>query len=287
MGSFLLSSSRLALLSLTPLLLSAQTAPGQPWFFVQLTDTQFGMHTGDKAFDQESANFEFAVATINRWKPAFVIITGDLVNKPGDPAQTAEYLRIEKKIAPAIKVYHLAGNHDVENAPTPAALAAYRKQFGPDWFSFRQGSFAGVVINTSVIHSPAAVTGELARQREWLEQELAKLKREGASPIVLFQHHPWFIMKASEPDGYFNLPLARRGDYLNLLQQYGVRQAFAGHVHRNAIAFDAGIEMVTNGPIGMPLSPEGSGIRVGVVRGDKVEHTFYPLGRLPNQIKLE
>jgi 3',5'-cyclic AMP phosphodiesterase CpdA len=194
---------------------------------------------------------------------------------------------VEKKIDRSIPVYHLAGNHDVENAPTPAALAAYRRQFGPDWFSFRKGAFAGVVINTSVIHSPAAVTAELDQQRKWLEAELAKLKADGAAPIVLFQHHPWFVMKASESDGYFNLPLARRGDYLALLNRFGVQQAFAGHVHRNAIARDAGIEMVTNGPVGMPLSPEGSGVRVGIVRGNRVEHTFYPLGRLPNQIKLD
>jgi 3',5'-cyclic AMP phosphodiesterase CpdA len=274
---------------LVPLIGLASAAFGQeaPWFFVQITDTQFGMHTGDKAFDQETANFEFAVAAINRWKPAFVVVTGDLVNKPNDPPQTAEYLRIEKKIDKSIPVYHLAGNHDVRNVPTPEAMAAYRKQFGPDYFSFRRGSFAGVAINTTVIHSPQNVMDELDKQRKWLEAELEKLKRDGATHIVLFQHHPWFVMKASEPDGYFNLPLARRDDYLKLLNKYGVKQAFAGHVHRNALAEDAGIEMVTNGPVGMPLSDEGSGIRVGIVRGGRVDHTFYPLGRLPNTIKLD
>lgn len=47
-------------------------------------------------FAQEAANFEFAIATANRLKPRFVIVTGDLVNKPGDAAQTAEYLRISQ-----------------------------------------------------------------------------------------------------------------------------------------------------------------------------------------------
>lgn len=264
-----------------------QTAqPQEPWFFVQLTDPQFGMSTGDRSFEQETANFEFAVATVNRWKPAFVIITGDLINKPGDPAQTAEYLRIEKKIDPTIRVYRLAGNHDVENAPTPAMLASYRKTFGPDWYSFRRGSFAGVVIDTSIIHSPQSVGDELAKQRAWLEEELAKLKRDGATHIVLFQHHPWFTMKASEPDGYFNLPLARRAEYLKLLVANGVTQAFGGHIHRNAVAEDMGLEMISTGPVGMPLSDEGSGLRVGIVRNGKVEHRFYRLGSLPNTISL-
>ena len=55
-----------------------------PFFFIQLTDPQLGMFTDNKDFVQETANFEFAVAAVNRLKPAFVVITGDLVNKPGD-----------------------------------------------------------------------------------------------------------------------------------------------------------------------------------------------------------
>ena len=38
----------------------------EPFFFFQLSDPQFGMFTDNKDFAQETANFEFAVATINR-----------------------------------------------------------------------------------------------------------------------------------------------------------------------------------------------------------------------------
>jgi hypothetical protein len=60
------------------------------FFFVQLADTQFGAFTNDRDFVQESSNYEFAVANINRLKPAFVVICGDLINKPGDVAQRSE-----------------------------------------------------------------------------------------------------------------------------------------------------------------------------------------------------
>src|SRR6185295_9979592 len=70
----------------------------EPFFFIQLSDPQFGMFTGNKDFAQETANFEFAVATINRLRPKFVVITGDLVNKPGDAAQIAEFKRIAAKV---------------------------------------------------------------------------------------------------------------------------------------------------------------------------------------------
>lgn len=272
------------LLAASATILSAQE---KPWFFIQLTDTQLGMFTGNKDFAQDAANFEFAVAGVNRLKPRFVIITGDLVNKPGDAAQIAEYKKIAAKIDNSIRVYHLPGNHDVDNAPTPATLSAYRRNIGEDWYSFREGDFAGVALNTTIIHTSGAVTEEVAKQKAWLESELAKLKSGGARQIVVFQHHPWFGMKASEPDAYFNLPLATRQSYLEILAKGGVRQVFSGHVHKSSVASDAGIEMIVSGPIGMPLSEEGSGLRVGIVRNGRVDHTFYPISRIPNQIKLD
>jgi hypothetical protein len=66
----------------------------EPFFFIQFSDPQFGMFTNNKDCSQETANFEFAVANANRLKPAFVVITGDLVNKPGDAKQIAEFKRI-------------------------------------------------------------------------------------------------------------------------------------------------------------------------------------------------
>lgn len=263
------------------------SAEEKPWFFIQLTDTQLGMFTGNQDFAQDAANFEFAVASVNRLKPRFVIITGDLVNKPGDSAQIAEYKRIAAKIDKSIRFYHLPGNHDVANAPTSDTLAAYRRNIGEDWYSFREGDFAGVVLNTTIIHTSGAVTDEVAKQKVWLESELAKLKGAGAKQIVVFQHHPWFVMKASEPDAYFNLPLATRQAYLDILAKGGVRQVFSGHVHKSSIASDAGIEMIVSGPIGMPLSEEGSGMQVGIVRHGGVDHTFYPISKIPNQIKLD
>ena len=101
------------------LLCVCAAAAAGPFFFVQISDPQFGMYSGGGEFAQESANLEFAVAAINRLKPAFVVATGDLVNKPGDAALIAEYKRIAGKLAPGIRLYNVPGNHDVGNQPTP------------------------------------------------------------------------------------------------------------------------------------------------------------------------
>src|SRR4051812_32928891 len=119
------------------LLVSALASFGQDVVFLQMSDTQFGMYTKDVDFVQETANYEFAVANANRLKPRFVIVCGDLVNKAGDAAQIAEYKRISGKLDPAVKLYQVAGNHDVGNEPTPESLAAWREKFGRDYYSFR------------------------------------------------------------------------------------------------------------------------------------------------------
>ena len=138
---------------------------GPPFFFIQMSDPQFGMYAKDANFAQETANFEFAIATANRLKPAFVIVTGDLINKTRDAAQTAEYKRIAAKLDPAIRLYNVAGNHDVGNEPTQASLAAYRERFGPDYYVFRQGDMAGIVLNSSVIAAPKNVPDEAEKQK--------------------------------------------------------------------------------------------------------------------------
>ena len=261
----------------------AQREGNDRFFFVQMADPQFGMFTKDRDFVQETANYEFAVANVNRLAPRFVIVCGDLVNKPGDAAQIAEYRRITARIDPSIHVYHVAGNHDVGNEPTPESLALYREQFGPDYYSFREGSVLGIVLNSSLIHSPQKAPAELVKQTEWLAAELEKAKTSGARHVVVFQHHPFFLERSEEPDQYFNIPLARRKPLLEMFRKSGVRLIMAGHYHRNAQGRDEEIEMVTTGPVGMPLGGAKSGLRLVWVREDGLKHQYYEFGAVPNQ----
>ncbi len=272
----------LLLLALAP----AARAAEEPFFFIQLSDPQLGMFTNNADFTQDAANFEFAVAAVNRLRPAFVVITGDLVNKPGDAAQIAEYRRIVGRIDPAIPVYNVAGNHDVQNVPTPASVQAYVSIFGPDRYAFRFRGLAGIVLNSSVIHSPDRTPELLAAQDAWLRAELMRAKSDGSRHVVVFQHHSWFLNTASEPDQYFNIPLARRLAYLSLFREFGVRYLFCGHYHRNAQGRDGALEVVTSGPVGKPLDQAKSGLRVAIVREDRIDHRYYELGELPTRIEL-
>jgi len=281
------ATARSMVLSAVLFLSSIPARAAEPFFFIQLSDPQFGMFTGDKDFAQETANFEFAVASVNRLHPAFVVITGDLVNKPGDAAQIAEFQRIVAKIDRSIPVHNVAGNHDIENVPTPLTLAAYTNQFGADHYTFQHVGLLGIVLNSGVIHSPQQTTYQLAEQERWLRTELERARESRPQHIVIFQHHPWFLKAADEPDQYFNIPSERRAVYLTLFREAGVKYLFSGHYHRNAIARDGDMEAVTTGPVGMPHGGDKSGMRVVIVRDDRMEHRYYHFGEIPNRVDLK
>lgn len=257
-----------------------------PLLFLQATDPQFGMYEGNAGMAQEEANFEFFVATANRLKPAFVVMTGDLVNRAGDAAQIAAYQRIAARLDQRIRLYNVPGNHDVGDAPTPELLAAYRHNFGRDYYSFREAGVAFVVLNSVLIHSPQKAGDEPARQEAWLRKELAQIRADGIQRVIVFQHHPWFLLHPEEPDQYFNIPLERRTRYLKLFAESGVTHVFAGHYHINAAGRAGQIELVTTGPVGKPRGNERSGFRSAIVSEQGVGHTYHDFGAVPNRIEL-
>jgi 3',5'-cyclic AMP phosphodiesterase CpdA len=275
---------RRSLLLLAVSVAAAQSPAPAPFFFLQLTDPQFGMYTANRDFAQETANFEFAIAAANRLRPAFVIVTGDLVNRPGDPAQVAEYKRIAARLDSRIPLYNVAGNHDVGNEPTPASLATWRASFGPDYYAFRAGPMAGFVLDSCLQKAPRGVADEAARQEAWLRTELEKARREGVKHLVVFQHHSFFLDSPEEPEKYFNIAPETRRRYLDLLGQYGVAWVFAGHLHRNAEARAGSLAMVTTGPVGKPLDGGKSGIRVVTLEAGGLAHRYYDFSDLPAAI---
>ena len=257
------------------LLSIAGIAPAADLTFVQMSDPQFGMFAENRNFTQETINFDLAIAAANLLKPAFVVVCGDLVNQAGNAVQIAEYQRIAAKLDRAIPLHNVAGNHDVGNEPTPESLAAYRKKFGPDYYVFRHRDFLGIVLNSSLIQHPKGAPADADKQSKWLESELRKITP--GTRVAIFQHIPWFLKDAGEPDDYFNIPLGPRTRYLQLFERYHVEYCFAGHYHRNSSGETPNFHMTTTGPVGKPLGPDPSGIRVVTVHDGKMDSTYRPL----------
>ncbi|OYZ45111.1 MAG: hypothetical protein B7Y19_08900, partial [Sphingobacteriales bacterium 24-40-4] len=90
----------------------------------------------------------------------------------------------------------------------------------------------------------------------------------------------------NEADEYFNINIERRKMYLELFKQYGVKQVFAGHYHRNSYGRSGDLEMITTGPVGRPLGADSSGFRIVNVKGKIVEHQYYALDSLPEKLRF-
>ena len=259
--------------------------PTPAFFFIQMSDPQFGMFTANGEFSRETANFTRAIEAANRLRPAFVVVTGDLTNRQGDSAQIAEYRRIASGLDRSIPLYNVPGNHDLGLPLSPGSVASYRAIYGPDYYTFERNGVLGVVINSSLFKEPKLAPDEATAQERWLEKTMADA-RAAKRRVIVFQHHAWFLANVDEPEQYFNLPVEKRRDVMKLFSGAGVRHVFAGHYHRNALGRDGDLEMVTTGPVGKPLGTDPSGFRVVIVTRDSVIHRYYPLDSLPDSIRL-
>jgi 3',5'-cyclic AMP phosphodiesterase CpdA len=233
-----------------------------------------------EGFAWDAERYEWSIGVANQLRPQFVVVAGDMVDDIDDEAQVAELFRITARLDGDIPIRWVPGNHDAAFdtvAPTPQSLLRYRELFGDDRYGFSAGSTRFVVLNTPVLDHPEAVPDELSDQMEFLERELAAARQTHDSTILL-GHHPLFIRAPDEPDTYWNVPRSQRQPVLDLIHGYDVRIAFAGHWHRNAVAYDGEFEMVTTGPVGYPLGQDPPGYRT-VEIGDEVTHEYHPLVR--------
>jgi 3',5'-cyclic AMP phosphodiesterase CpdA len=240
---------------------------------------------------QERKNAEAAVAHVNRLKPRFVVICGDLVHPPpGTPdyeAKVAEFKSIFSRIDSSIPLICVPGNHDLGNTPDAASLASYRKHFGDDYFGFWAGGVRGLVLDSTLYSDPSKAPAEQEAQEAWFARELGEAKKGAPRHVLVFQHHSWFLNGPDDKDGYFTLPQARRKPALTMMKDAGVKAVFAGHYHGNALARDGDLEMVTSGPVGKPLRKDPSGLRIVEVRADSIRHAYYALEEVPQAVAVK
>lgn len=253
------------------------------YFFIQITDPQFGMYESNKSFVKETELYGKAVNAVNRLNPDFVIITGDLVNNIDDKSQSAEFKRITANINSEIPVYYSPGNHDIGQAPEHKDIDAFIADYGHDRFSFRHKKSLFIGLNSCIIKSNTPVLEQ--QQFEWLKKELSKSRK--AKHIIVFCHYPFFINTPDEPETYSNISIETRKRYLSLFREKKVDAVFAGHLHNNASGKYEKMDMVTTSAVGKPLGSVGSGIRIIKVYPDRIESVFYTLNEVPEKIIMQ
>ncbi len=254
--------------------------PQFPFLIIQMTDPQFGFIENNKDFTKETLLYEKAIEKINSINPAFVVITGDFVNDRSNAGQWNEFDRITGQINKTIHVWLLPGNHDIGRSPSNEDIDQYVSRYGYDRFSFRHKKCLCIGLNTCIIKSG---NNELEqRQFEWLEKKLKSGKND--RHIILFGHYPFFIKSPDEPETYSNIKPELRKKYLDLFNQYNVSAVFSGHLHDNAESVSGNTKMVVTSAVGKPLGDAPSGLRIIKVYKDRIEHEYYPLDLIPDQV---
>ncbi|MES2696333.1 MAG: PQQ-binding-like beta-propeller repeat protein, partial [Verrucomicrobiota bacterium] len=165
--------------------------------FVQISD----VHVGAPGADDKT--FRDDIREINGLLPkaAFVVATGDLVNRGEQAPQLENYRNGMKEFAPLL--FNLPGNHDVAAAK---GLEHYHLYLGPDYYSFNVGSCHFLLLNSSR-------KDEI--QQAWIKQDLATAPA-GATLIV----------------GMHHLPTPRQ---LEEFAQMGAKAVISGHWHGNRV----------------------------------------------------
>ena len=230
-----------------------------------------------EGFEWDARRYEIAVEMANNLRPDFVVVGGDMVNDMCSQEQLEELLRITSQLDRNITMRWVPGNHDIAtdtNIPTPYSIDKYRETFGADYYAFDYGGRRFIVLNTVVLDHPEEVPDELEEQLVFLERELTATEPGQA---VVFGHHPLFTTQPDEPDSFWNVPAERRAPILDLVHRHAVPIAFAGHWHRNSIAFDGRFQMVTSGPVGYTLGDDPSGFRIVEVGPTDISHEYVPL----------
>ncbi len=222
-------------------------------------------------------------------KPAFVIVTGDLI-KDALRVNEAESIRLYEMYVRemnkfTVPVWNVPGNHEIFGIERHSSLVSeknplygkkmYRHYLGPDYYSFNYGGVHFIGLN-SVDYEDLWYYGHIdSLQMEWLKKDIVNVSK--TTPIVTFNHIPFYSgghsMWEFEPDGNFSSIINVRGkkvfrhvvdnamDVMTLLDDYNFPVALSGHYHASQqFTIDANKKKIKFYQTGAVVGPSETGI---------------------------
>ena len=247
----------------------------KPYVIVQIADAQLGFTAADKSQKEgteyvNDLTYEIdcltkAVSIVNEIKPDAVVFTGDQVNRCNDSEQWDAFARVISKIDPAIKVFHIPGNHDVIISDGDVDTTPFTDRYGEDRFIHvdRGVRLAGINSNLIKYNDPRE-----AEQIGWMKDVLTKDTPEEVS--IIFSHHPFFLKNIEEEDGYFQIQKDKRQEYFNICTELDVNALYAGHLHNDSEGSYEGIPVSTTTSVAFQIGPAQPSIRVITVSDGEV-----------------
>ncbi|HBB37442.1 MAG: Metallophosphoesterase [Candidatus Moranbacteria bacterium GW2011_GWC1_45_18] len=205
-----------------------EAADENKFVFAVLGDTQYFTAGNSRG------NFQKTVAQINKINPDLVISVGDLIgNCKGKKEDAQDYADWKNALGALFtKTYAVQGNHDrVENVDKCDRFWTDIFNFpidGPDGFAefaysldIKNSHFVFLDTNKPDAHEINSI------QRNWLEQDLAKNKKENT--FVVF-HEPAYPVSDKKGEGLDADP-SERNSLWEIIDKYNVTGVFNGHEH--------------------------------------------------------
>jgi len=220
-------------------------APAYPFTFVGYGDIRF---TDPADTKHSNANMRRAeIARIAQEKPAFVIISGDLVFS-GSNGQ--DWKVFDEETAPlrraGIEVLPTLGNHDVSG---DEAAKNYFQRFpqlkGRRWYSVRVANLMMFMLDST------SADGAGSPQQQWLEQGLQALP-PGVDFVLVALHHPPLTQSDDMMPGGGHSLRPQEKQLASLLEQHQQSMrariiVLAGHVHNYERYERGGVTYVVSG----------------------------------------
>jgi UDP-2,3-diacylglucosamine pyrophosphatase LpxH len=130
---------------------------------------------------------------------------------------------------------------------------------GKDYYSFEHKGCAFVVANTSLWKAP--VEGESEKHDAWFKEAL-QMAAQKQERVFVVSHYPLFVKRPAETNSYYNLPIEKRKELLELFERSGVVAHVAGHTHRTITNDFHGIQIVTSQTTSRNFDQQPFGFRV-------------------------
>lgn len=259
----------LGFMCLTP---AAQTTANAPQLPKPATDEFNFVVLGDSQFHQPTT-FNRIINDVARLQPAFAVQVGDLISGYDSADVVAqEWVRFRDQIAPLAETTFVPvpGNHDVygpNKTPDQAVTKLYRKQWGPDYHSFRYRNSAFVVLNTDAVGAANSIQG---KQLRWLAKTLAA--NQNATHRFVFLHRPPALLKNA--DAVHQLLAKHKVDFVFYGHHHHLHQQQKDgvtYIMTNAAA-NSGVEAAAAGsfPHFLHVSVRDAQARVAVVKANAI-----------------
>ena len=217
-----------------------------PFSFDAYGDIRFMDPSNTK--DSDPVRRKIIVEKIADDKPAFLLITGDLVANGGDANQWNVFDRETAPLRDAgVRIYPVLGNHDLRG-DLPVALSNYFQRFpylqNSRYYSVRAGNVLILTLDSS-LDQPGG------DEMQWFDKQIETLPKD-VDFVVVQLHHPPLTRSRDSMVGGGHSPRGQEQAMAKFLEsrQLKTRARFvvvAGHVHNYERYEEGGVMFITTG----------------------------------------